>query len=145
MVRSQVTTKKHFHIFRKSCEKWMDKFGLIGWKRAFFHEKDKDLPHSRATVHTDIQNSLATFRLIPRWKIDESGEGFYQVTEESMNRAALHEVIHVILAKLKWMVSARWALDPSDVDEENERLVQIIERVIWDYEQKLKDSLKSDK
>lgn len=87
------TNKKHFEIFKKECEYWIDRFELSNWEIFFEFKKEKDI-EARALCSTDEVGRIVN--------IDFSDEflGFDKITNEDIKQTAKHEIIHLLLADI---------------------------------------------
>ena len=107
--------QKQFELFKSECKKWIDIFELNNWEVAFKHNKSKN---ALAYCLTDVSCYKATIHLCKEWKKDEPIE----FTNESIKKIALHEVLHLLLARLSDYGNSRF-LSCAELGEAEEELV----------------------
>jgi len=111
------TTKKQFEQFQAEFLKWVDKFGLKQYKIYFDHAKLND---NYAEIHTE---QIAKHARVKMCK--DADDSFDPAS------SAKHEAIHLLLAKLSYMAECRF-LSNSEVSDEEESIVRILEKVLND-------------
>ena len=89
------TTKKHFELFKKECERWIKFFGLIDWRIEY---ELQDLPNDYARIEADLCNKWADI-----WLADELPK---DVTTLQIKRSAFHEVCHLLSYGLQFIFEA---------------------------------------
>lgn len=97
------TSSKHFALFKKECQHWIDKFGLKEWDITFERmnlESDDPDATTGAQCVADIKNRIAALVLQADWDI--------KVTNQMVKRMAFHEVCHVLLWRLVWLTQERY-------------------------------------
>ena len=82
------TSEEDLKSFESLCNKWMDKFGLKSFSTRFTHKGHG----SYAGANTNVTARSVAFNLDTRWPVP--------VTPEMLERCAIHEVIHVLMASL---------------------------------------------
>lgn len=87
------TTKKHFELFKKECQKWIDRFNLDSWE-FFIEMKPEDEVESRARCKPQITGRVVTIDFSDEWF------GFKKITDQDIRQSAKHEVIHVLIAEV---------------------------------------------
>lgn len=112
------TTKKHYRIFREECQKLAKKFGLSDWKIYFEHAS---IPGNRANCTWDIEGYVCTIRLGKDWNTVP--------TKRGAKAAAIHEVLHIVTARLGSLARCRY-ISKEEIEIEEERLAHILQRVI---------------
>lgn len=85
------TTKLQFELFKNDCLAWQKKLGLTNWVIYFYHKKIED---SYANTAWHMSSAAATINLSTVW---DEGRLY---SEKELDRLALHEVLHVLLAQL---------------------------------------------
>lgn len=93
------TTKKDFEKFEQYCNVWCDKLGVKSWSRYYAHEQCDDvyaktLWNSEGRVSTTILNTY--------W------DDLRKKTDDEINRLALHETLHLLLADLTAQAFSRY-------------------------------------
>lgn len=86
------TTKKHFEIFQKEAEYWIQKFGLLDWQIYFLWEVEDE--NNKAECESNPSAMNATLFLTKEWPAVET------LNEAEIRRNAFHEVCHVLLAPM---------------------------------------------
>ena len=115
------TTAKHFEIYKKECEKWIDVFGLKGWEPYFEHDiKDEN---ALAQMFADIEGRTCTFFLAPDW-------GGNPVTNEELDKTAFHEVLELLLARLNFLANSR-SVNQSEIVEEIHHIIRTFENAVF--------------
>jgi len=87
-------SKKDFNKFVSHCKFWLNKFGITEWEIDFKHHQID----SAARTTYNCTAKLACFQLTIR------GEGDFCL-QSDLNRLALHEVIHLLLADFGYSIS----------------------------------------
>jgi len=114
------TTPAHFEIFKKECLKWIDFFELNEWKIYFLHLlEDKD---RQAACLFNAYTTNATLLLSVNWEHDKP-------TNDWIKQVALHEVIHLLLAKLQEKAMERYVSE-AEIRMEVETLTHKIEHIL---------------
>jgi hypothetical protein len=86
------TTQRHFDLFIKECQGWVEPLGLTGWELHFLWEKQKDL----ATISDDHKNKYAIITFTKTWH-----DGVIKLNQYSIKEAAFHEMMELKLGVLK--------------------------------------------
>lgn len=94
------TTSKHFKIFKKEAELWIDRLGLSEWRVDFSHSNCPDGSPCRAWYHGKVEDRVCEIGLVPDWDPDV-------VTIHRVKECAFHEVFHVALADLEAIAECR--------------------------------------
>ena len=124
------TTKEHFRIFQDEAQYWIERFGLKNWRIVFTHEKWDHEESSYANYGYNAEDRNVTINLEPDWQ-DE------KVTEYQLRRSAFHEVVHVLLCRLRYLALCR-TLGRLEIDEELHTVIRIMENAVWEPEQERK-------
>lgn len=107
------TSQKHFEIFEKEVKHWVKEFGLTGWQIYFRHGgTDKG---SFAGCSSNLAGKAATFFLAKNWD-----DVIVPLTEKNIKKSALHEVIHLVFARLSALNSARYVSEDECTEAEEE-------------------------
>jgi len=119
------TTKHHFGIFRRECEKWIKRFGLLGW-RFYYQHKDIEGRQLAYCIYPDRpEDRLFTLGLTLNVECD------YLVID--FKRTAFHEVMEAFLYKMQYLAQARY-VQPEEIYEETHNIVRTLENVVWQGE-----------
>lgn len=113
------TTKAQFNRFKQSFQMWVEAFGLKDYEVYFAHEP---LVGAGATIAIDQNAKAVTVAMssdIP--KVDH--EHF------SPEDHAKHEALHLLLNRIMW-IGGRRCISESELQEEWERLVRVLEKVL---------------
>ncbi len=136
--KTHITTQKDCGIFQKWFLHYREKFGLQSYNIYFSHKK---LARSLAEISSDPHARTSTVTLSIDWK-DISP------TENELRKTALHECLHLLLAKFDTLARKRYVSD-DELYEEDEALTMRLEELIAGYEhipfsmETLRDSKKS--
>lgn len=114
------TTKKDFARFKKEFLRWVDIFGLKGYRIVFYHNQ---LKGNYAQIHTDEEGMLAepAFTIL----IDKTSLAGYKTPELH----GKHEAIHLLLHRLLYLGTCRYVRE-DEIYQEWEKLVRILEKVL---------------
>ena len=112
-------TQRHYRIFQQEFNRWIERFGLKGYRIYFWQEALKD---SFAELDVNEDGKYAVVRLCKELHGENAKE-----FDPALH--ARHEAIHLLLHRLFWLGSCRY-VRPDDLFEEWERLVRILEKVI---------------
>ena len=117
-------TKTEFTEFKKTVHRTIDLLGLKDWKVYVAFGKMEDIglnsDESGAGVSWDVSASVATIVLS-----DHRPSDAHFHSPES----AVHEELHLLLARLLYMATARY-VHPEDIDAEEHRIIRVLEKVI---------------
>lgn len=120
MVKPKIQSKTsnlHFELFKKECEAWIERFGLQEWCLRYAHENISD---AEADACWDKQSMGAVISLSRDW-------GKYgEVTEEVLRLHALHEVLHILLAKIHAIAEDRFIVKQQIAELEEEAIRRIV-------------------
>ena len=89
------TSAQDFQYFKKRCLYWQEQLGLGQWEIYFSHI---DLIDKRAISSWQIGARKATITLSVDWGEDKE---INPINDEQLNRSALHEMLHILLAGLE--------------------------------------------
>ena len=115
---SNIPTPEHAELFAKSVKKWQQILSLGDWR---IEKGSKPAKEAMASVEFNQAARLATYRL--------GDFGAEKITPESLDKTALHELLHVFLHDLLCV-----ATDPKSSDEEIEmqehRVINLLENLL---------------
>jgi hypothetical protein len=115
---SNIPTPEDSQIFAQSVRKWQQVLSLGDWR---IEKGSKPAKEAMASVEFNQTARLATYRL--------GDFGAEKITPESLDKTALHELLHVFLHDLMCV-----ATDPKSSDEEIEmqehRVINLLENLL---------------
>jgi hypothetical protein len=115
---SNIPTPEHSQLFAQSVRKWQQVLSLGDWR---IEKGMKPAKAAMASVEFNDIARLATYRL--------GDFGAEKITQESLDKTALHELLHVFLHDLITV-----AQDPKssqdEVDMQEHRVVNLLENLL---------------
>ena len=115
---TNIPTPEHAQLFAQSVKKWQQVLSLGDWR---IEKGSKPAKAAMASVEFNSSARLATYRL--------GDFGAEKITPESLDRTALHELLHIFLYDLMCV-----ATDPKSSDEEIEmqehRVINLLENLL---------------
>tara|TARA_R110000822_G_scaffold44769_5_gene120047 strand:+ start:196 stop:570 length:375 start_codon:yes stop_codon:yes gene_type:complete len=115
---SNIPTPEHAELFAQSVRKWQQVLSLGDWR---IERGSKPAKEAMASVEFNQTARLATYRL--------GDFGAEKITPDSLDRTALHELLHIFLHDLLCV-----ATDPKSSDEEIEmqehRVINLLENLL---------------
>lgn len=121
--KNNKTTKKHFKIFVKECQKWIDAFGFYEWEWTFYHEEK--MPDTLASCSFDTSARYSNIYLSTNW-------GNIKPTVYELKKSAFHEIIESgLLGKITVLAKDR-EFDHTEWKDEVHKVVHRLERTIFD-------------
>ena len=115
---SNIPTPEHAELFAQSVRKWQQVLSLGDWR---IEKGSKPAKEAMASVEFNQTARLATYRL--------GDFGAEKITPESLDKTALHELLHIFLHDLMCV-----ATDPKSSDEEIEmqehRVINLLENLL---------------
>ena len=113
-----IPTPEDAQLFAQSVKKWQQVLSLGDWR---IEKGSKPAKEAMASVEFNQTARLATYRL--------GDFGAEKITSESLDRTALHELLHIFLYDLLCV-----ATDPKSSDEEIEmqehRIINLLEHLL---------------
>jgi len=113
-----IPTPEHAEIFAQSVKKWQQVLSLGDWR---IEKGTKPAKAAMASVEFSPSARLAVYRL--------GDFGAEKITEDSLDKTALHELLHVLLHDLMMA-----ATDPKSSDEDIEmqehRIINLLENLL---------------
>jgi hypothetical protein len=92
------TTNEHYRYFVNRVQHWIERFGLVEYERSQTHLDTGQRPdldeNVTAAIDVDIEGRVAHFMLCRNWGADPT-------TKKNLDRAALHEVLHLLISELE--------------------------------------------
>jgi hypothetical protein len=115
---SNIPTPEHIELFAQSVRKWQQILSLGDWR---IEKGIKPAKSAMASVEFTPAARLAVYRL--------GDFGAEKITPDSLDRTALHELLHIFLHDLMCV-----ATDPKSSDEEIEmqehRVINLLENLL---------------
>jgi len=115
---SNIPTPEHAELFAQSVKKWQQVLSLGDWR---IEKGMKPAKAAMASVEFNDIARLATYRL--------GDFGAEKITQDSLDKTALHELLHVFLHDLITV-----AQDPKssqdEVDMQEHRVVNLLENLL---------------
>lgn len=111
-------SKRQFELFKKECKKWIDIFELNNWDINFKQNKTKN---AIAYCYTDINSYQATIHLCKDWSSEKM-----EFTDKNIKKTALHEVLHLLLARLSDYGGSRFLTNDDFIEAEEELVNKLI-------------------
>jgi hypothetical protein len=115
---SNIPTPEDAQLFAQSVRKWQQVLSLGDWR---IERGSKPAKEAMASVEFNQTARLATYRL--------GDFGAEKITPDSLDRTALHELLHILLHDLMCV-----ATDPKSSDEEIEmqehRVINLLENLL---------------
>lgn len=115
------TTKTHFKIFKKECQKWIDAWGIRDWQ---VYYETTDIKGIFGQFKSDYKNRVATIVLCKDWD-----DALTPLTNEEIRRIAKHETIHLLFAEMSTIGSAR-CVTADELDEAEHKVVRRLEKIL---------------
>jgi hypothetical protein len=116
---SNIPTPEHAELFAQSVKKWQQVLSLGDWR---IEKGSKPAKQAMASVEFTPNARLAVYRI--------GDFGAEKITPESIDRTALHELLHIFLHDL--MVVSQ---DPKSSDDEIEmqehRVINLLENLLF--------------
>ena len=116
---SNIPTPEHAQLFAQSVKKWQQVLSLGDWR---IEKGSKPAKQAMASVEFTPNARLAVYRI--------GDFGAEKITPESIDRTALHELLHIFLHDL--MVVSQ---DPKSSDDEIEmqehRVINLLENLLF--------------
>jgi hypothetical protein len=100
----------------------MMRLRLSNWEIDFRHG---NCANDLAQVEFDHVSKQATFVLSSKWDIDKP------VTKDAIEQTALHEVCHILLARLIYLAELR-CVQPGAIEEEEHEVIRNISLIVKD-------------
>jgi len=115
-----MTTAKHFEIFKREVDKWLDILSLKRWEIRFEHHDLKD--NHLAETQANAENMIAFIRLNTIW------EGT-PISNQAVKNSAKHEAMHIFMAKYRYLARHR-STYMGEIDEEEHGIVEVLVKVL---------------
>jgi hypothetical protein len=113
-----IPTTEQVAIFAKSIEKWQQVLSLGDWR---IEKGSKPAKEAMASVEFNQAARLAVYRL--------GDFGAEKITPESLDKTALHELLHVFLHDLVMVASDPKSSD-EDIEMQEHRVINLLEKLL---------------
>jgi len=114
------TNQKHFVLFKRECNKWIRRFGLLDWRVYYRHEDS--VGKARCTIQ-HLEDRVCIITLSKFW------EGI-EPTNDEICRTAFHEVCELLLARL-YTLSRRRFVGEGEIEEEHHAIIRRLEEAVF--------------
>ena len=113
-----IPTQEDAQIFAKSVKKWQQVLSLGDWR---IEKGIKPAKQAMASVEFNESARLAVYRL--------GDFGAEKITPESLDKTALHELLHVFLHDLM-MVATDPKSSDEDIEMQEHRVINLLENIL---------------
>ena len=113
-----IPTPEHSQLFAQSVRKWQQVLSLGDWR---IEKGLKPAKQAMASVEFNPTARLATYRL--------GDFGAEKITPDSLDRTALHELLHIFLYDLLCVAADRQASD-EDKEMQEHRIINTLENLL---------------
>ena len=110
------TTPKHFALFKKHVELWLDHFGLKDWETIISHETPGDCKDGTVmgACLADLASRGAYIHLCLEWN--------QKITDELIKGTAFHETCELLLSELDILAKTR-EIHPYQLDSARHAII----------------------
>ena len=115
---ANIPTPEHAELFAQSVKKWQQVLSLGDWR---IEKGMKPAKQAMASVEFNPTARLATYRL--------GDFGAEKITPDSLDRTALHELLHIFLYDLLCVAADRQASD-EDKEMQEHRIINTLENLL---------------
>ena len=116
------TTNKHFELFKKECNYWLDKLKLDDFEANYYHE-NISYNKADASVSADYKYRRADFT----FSIDDFDKDTFN--DEYIKNTAKHEVLHLLVGEMKDLAQDRYIIK-DEIIKADERLIRKLEKLL---------------
>lgn len=114
------TTKKDFELFKTFHQEWCERLGIRNWS---IHYDHGDTEGAYARTFWKYSEAVATTVLGEEW------DDLRKKTDIEINRLALHECLHLLLAPLVSEAEARFTTQ-SAIDIAEHSIIRQLENIV---------------
>jgi hypothetical protein len=115
---SNIPTPNDAELFAQSVKKWQQVLNLGDWR---IEKGTKPAKEAMASVEFNQNARLATYRL--------GDFGAEKITQDSLDKTALHELLHVFLHDLL-MVATDPKSSDEDIEMQEHRVINLLESLL---------------
>lgn len=109
-----------FELFKTECLKWIEIFGLKGWKVGFEHKETND-----AYAHVKVDGIVDRFVIFVLNSKPDETDLHYDV-----KKTAFHEVCELLLWRMEYIGTCRY-VQPEELPEERHNIIRILENSFY--------------
>ena len=113
------TTQKDFETFKQYCEEWRQKLGVCDWSIHYAHD---DSEGTYARTFWKLTDMVSTIQFGKHW------DDLRPKTDHEINKVALHEVLHLVMAPLTAEAGARFTTQDA-IDLAEHRIIRQLENL----------------
>lgn len=124
-VAKNKTTKQQFKVFKDECKKWIERFGLKGWRVEYCHEETDSNDRANITYYTSGRSAVINLSAV--WGKNRTAS----ISDSIIKQAAFHEVCELLLARLEMMAKEEIGNSKYAIEEEVHNLIRILENTVW--------------
>ena len=117
---ANIPTQQDAELFAKSVKKWQQVLNLGDWR---IEKGIKPAKQAMASVEFNESARLAVYRL--------GDFGAEKITPDSLDKTALHELLHVFLHDLMMVASDHKSSD-EDIEMQEHRVINLLENLLKD-------------
>jgi len=121
------STKAQFELFKKECLKWIDIFGMKGY-RFYFRHQDFGEAAAYCEYPTEIQHRFFILGLSVNFSDDYAD---IDLSPEAIKRNAFHEVAEAFMCRMSVLANSRCVRE-DEIKEERHNIIHVLERLIFD-------------
>jgi len=114
-----IPTPEHAELFAQSVKKWQQVLSLGDWR---IEKGSKPAKQAMASVEFTPNARLAVYRL--------GDFGAEKITPESLDRTALHELLHIFLHDLM-VVSQDPKSSQDEIEMQEHRVINLLENLLF--------------
>ena len=115
---SNIPTPEHAELFAQSVRKWQQVLSLGDWR---IEKGSKPAKEAMASVEFNQTARLATYRL--------GDFGAEKITPESLDKTALHELLHIFLHDLLCTATDVKSSD-EEIEMQEHRVINLLENLL---------------
>ena len=116
---SNIPTPEHAQLFAQSVKKWQQVLSLGDWR---IEKGSKPAKQAMASVEFTPNARLAVYRI--------GDFGAEKITPESLDRTALHELLHIFLHDLM-VVSQDPKSSQDEIEMQEHRVINLLENLLF--------------
>ena len=115
------TTKKHFELFQKECNKWIEYFGLKQWRVFYEHDYVDD---AYGSINAHHPGKVVTITLSKSWEETKPNNKY-------IKRTAFHEICELLISPLERLAKSRFGVLEEEIQEEIHNIIRTLENTVW--------------
>jgi len=115
------TNKRHFQIYKKECEKWVQRLGLQRYRITYRHEEIEERIYGYCQAN--IEAGCAAIGLNKEWEDED-------VTDYMLRQTAFHEVVELLFQRFYQLAESRYATE-SEIETERHTIIRSLESAFF--------------